>query len=541
LHTAFDNWMLSFSNLGVQPELTKGDFTINDDCGAMLEPTCPGQPLSESALLGANDGTYQIFFDLLNKKGASCSGAVSKYGLGSAVLAFTFLDLSPNDGSLQIVDSDILFNASRTYFTSASPTQPHNGFSFLGILTHELGHFFGIAHSLVTDDNNSDGLYTGSSMFPSIAGKTQSKEIETLSLDDELSILNLYPKNGSFTPNQTAGSISGTVLREDGQGQRGAQITAFSLVENRTLASTFSSVTGTHGDPNGFYEIKGLPLNHEFVVFIEPSNRPEVHGSFSGLTINTPIAHAASSGTTGYPQFALEGYPDAKIVDIRVTKDVSVSPSFHNAESITLNTSNPSRTDIDFVISKVFVAPNDPPPSLNPGDYDLFEMKFMTPNQSEAQDLLISNSNPLQLDIRYGLGLTSQLSGAELTVTAQSGGSTIDWSDLVSSDPIETTWTRYTLKPPSSGNGSYMVTARLSGGKLYTDQVVTQAVTLSDWNSGIASVEYGPEPSFGGASSSSGGCSLRPLERRWHWVSLSFFALILGAFVAGLRRITIEN
>lgn len=204
LTAALDSWELTLENTGSALQFAAP--TLREDCGPNL-----GQSYSGEA------GKNQIYF--------------TNTDLGNGVLGQAFMNLELVDGELQIERVDIAMNASmffssqiRPWMTSALATRPSTGFSFLGVLTHELGHFAGLAHSLVTDDNEADEIDTTVTMFPLISGKDQSEAIEALSRDDQLSILNLYPAATSFQDSNWRGSISGKVERLGGVGLRGAMI-----------------------------------------------------------------------------------------------------------------------------------------------------------------------------------------------------------------------------------------------------------------------------------------------------------------------------
>jgi hypothetical protein len=91
-------------------------------------------------------------------------------------IALTTTTFDPNTGEL--LDADIELN-SASYELSVSDDEVQ--FDLLAVLTHEIGHFFGLSHS---DDPEA-------TMFASYEPGTT--ELRTLELDDQLAICTLYP------------------------------------------------------------------------------------------------------------------------------------------------------------------------------------------------------------------------------------------------------------------------------------------------------------------------------------------------------------
>jgi hypothetical protein len=130
------------------------------------------------------------------------------------------------------------------------------------VLTHEIGHFFGLDHSAVV----------AATMFP-FAPTVR----ETLSYDDVAGISNTYP-GPQIVP---VGSISGTVTLS-GAGVFGAHVFASSTTTTTPYPPTIrKSPIGTLTQPGGTYTINGLPVD-SYTVHAEPLDLPVTNTDVSG-------------------------------------------------------------------------------------------------------------------------------------------------------------------------------------------------------------------------------------------------------------------
>lgn len=145
-----------------------------------------------------------------------------------------------NSTTTYIQEADIIFNDSVHSFSSSSSDMKYLG----NVVTHELGHLFGMGHSQVIN----------SSMFYELR-KGQS----TIHGDDDSGIRYLYGSS-------TLGTISGTVAGgKDALSVFGAHVSAFSLKDGKIISAAVS-------DSNGDFTISNLPLDDTYFIYTEPLN-----------------------------------------------------------------------------------------------------------------------------------------------------------------------------------------------------------------------------------------------------------------------------
>ncbi len=151
---------------------------------------------------------------------------------------------------------------------------------FKAVITHEVGHFLGLGHSLVAMHGDV------ATMYPSVENNAQ----QTLEPDDRAAISLLYPNAGYIA---TVGSISGTVTSPGGALLSGVNVIA---VDSLT-GNSYSSVVDYHSGgavmfaspptATGTYTISGLPAG-KYCVRIEPID-PFFSGGSGVASYSTPI------------------------------------------------------------------------------------------------------------------------------------------------------------------------------------------------------------------------------------------------------------
>jgi len=204
-----------------------------------------------SGALAAYGGATTLGLNSSDQKNVVCFKCTGDFSKDSSTLAVTItstVDTGPTAGSL--LDADIAFNPSRNFSTDGTGSNQ----DLETVAVHEIGHFFGLAHSGVVK----------AIMFP------YAPTLEhTLGYDDVAAIAVLYP--GAITvPTQ---SISGTV-RLNGAAVFGAQVYAESQTSSLPYPSSIRKTPiSALTDLNGNYTIQGVP-NDSYLITAEPLDLP---------------------------------------------------------------------------------------------------------------------------------------------------------------------------------------------------------------------------------------------------------------------------
>jgi len=189
------------------------------------------------------------------------------------VLASTTYEVNESTG--EVLASDIFFNTAFDW--SVSPGGDSSRFDLQSIAVHELGHFFGLYHSLLgeTELQANGGrkvLAKESVMFP-IAYPRGNIDDRALKADDIAGISDTY---GTDQFKHETGSISGRVTL-NGSGVFGAHVVAV----NQT---TGVMISGFSLDAQGRFVIAGLKPGI-YVVRAEPIDDADLTSFFSSDTV----------------------------------------------------------------------------------------------------------------------------------------------------------------------------------------------------------------------------------------------------------------
>lgn len=195
---------------------------------------------------------------------------------GSAVIGLT--EISYNSSGV-IQKASILLNDN--YKFTSTPNSFADGSVYLGdVVTHEMGHLFGLSHSEVL---NSSMFY---SSFP---GQS------SLSLDDKSAIRQKYDFSG--------GTISGRVLGGDGIGVLGVHV---QLVSRKS-----AEVIGAVSNQDGHFSISGLDLNNSYYLYTSPiKDKSSLPNYYSNVQTDfCPASYVGSFFSACGSEF--DGFPQA--------------------------------------------------------------------------------------------------------------------------------------------------------------------------------------------------------------------------------------
>jgi predicted Zn-dependent protease len=164
---------------------------------------------------------------------------VSDFPYGSAVLGLTELSYNSN-GAIQ--KASILLNDDYTF--KANPGLYGAGEVYLGdVVTHEIGHLFGLSHSEVLNSSMFYSSYSGQS---------------SLSSDDKSGIRAKYGQN--------YGTITGFVKGGSSIGVLGVHVQAISRKTGESI--------GAISDETGSFVVSGLDLNDTYYIYTSPIKNP---------------------------------------------------------------------------------------------------------------------------------------------------------------------------------------------------------------------------------------------------------------------------
>ncbi|HEY1271030.1 MAG TPA: matrixin family metalloprotease [Terriglobales bacterium] len=174
----------------------------------------------------------------------------------NGVITHAFIIFNPSANTGGSTPQAICFTAGSTSCPVANSLQQ----DLQTVMTHEIGHFFGLDHSAIVR----------AMMFPAAPDLQRQ-----LSYDDFAGISTLYPASSTTV---ATGSVSGMVTSSSGAAVFGAHVFADSTTgaTNSLLAAAGirKSPIGTLTRTDGSYSIGGLPAD-TYVVIAEPLDGPE--------------------------------------------------------------------------------------------------------------------------------------------------------------------------------------------------------------------------------------------------------------------------
>lgn len=198
--------------------------------------------------------------------------------LGPSVAGVTVT--THEQGSGKLIEANIIINNDIDLKSSASER------NFLGdVVTHELGHFFGLGHSQLFN----------SSMFYRLR-----KGQHVVHSDDKAGLKALYPYSDS-----TQGSITGKIVGGTGLGVFGAHVSAISYTTGKMVAASVSN-------QSGLFTIEGLPIGDQYFLYVDRLKGKENYSSFyaeaksdfcnSGFAFRGSFFQTCLTEDEGFPQ-----------------------------------------------------------------------------------------------------------------------------------------------------------------------------------------------------------------------------------------------
>lgn len=169
---------------------------------------------------------------------------------GTGVVGITQVAFKDNNG--EILEADIIIN-DQVFFTTNIDEIKYLG----NVLTHEMGHFFGLGH----------GQVAGSTMLYALSrGQNQ------IAADDMAGIYSMYP-----TGDSTKGSLTGKIIGGNGLlGIFGAHVQAISVSSGQVAGASIS-------DTDGSFVINGLIKNDQYYIYTNPIAQVGLPSKYNGV------------------------------------------------------------------------------------------------------------------------------------------------------------------------------------------------------------------------------------------------------------------
>ncbi len=205
----------------------------------------------------------------------------------------------------EILDADVLINPNAVFSTPAALSSNPSTFDLESVLTHELGHMFGLSHSgvwraMMYPFAPTPGSFTGDRPIGAVPDGP-------LAEDDRTGLRVLYP-DPSDTVN--IGVIEGRVLPANPisfaglsgvTGIFGAHVVAVDDATGGVIGAAVAGWSCSGAGPvafDGAYRIERLPLNRSYKLYAEPLDGPVTSSAVAGALDGICRPYASD---TNYP------------------------------------------------------------------------------------------------------------------------------------------------------------------------------------------------------------------------------------------------
>ena len=298
---------------------------------------------------------------------------------GSAVIGVTEVS-SNSDGDI----SSAIIRLNDNYDFKSTPGF-YLGGAYLGdVLTHEFGHFLGLAHSEVLN----------SSMFYSnFSGQS------TLGYDDKSAIRGKYDSG--------YGKITGHVRGGNSIGVLGTHVQFIS----RKTGDTIGVIT----DENGYFEARGLELNDTFYIYTAPVKKLD---SLPGIYSNVQSEFCPGSYIGSF-------FSPCGAENDGIAQGITLTSSNRSVDVGTISISCELRTNTDYSYQKT----RSELTTLNVYDYAVdqrlektFTGYFLTPSETDW-----SEPDVLEIDLRSYTGLAGSQKYLKVNLVSQPLGTQLEY------------------------------------------------------------------------------------------------------------------
>ncbi len=246
---------------------TYGGITTNNPSGTNIVSLPPSSKLDGDNIVGFGSLPSGVL-------GLTCQFVLNdQYTFTGTNNAFGGTDPDPDipEGTYPsgtVLDADIQLSTTANW----SVTGEYGKMDLQAVITHEIGHFIGLSHSVV-------GAPYPATMYPFAENNPDGLAARSLYADDRAGVAAYYP---APTFSTTFGSISGQVRRQDnGKAVPSAHVVA-------RLTNDLAHVVACYADTNGQYRIDGL-VPGAYILRVEPLPKVAMWAGINTIVTNRDL------------------------------------------------------------------------------------------------------------------------------------------------------------------------------------------------------------------------------------------------------------